>query len=287
MKAVTRSGTGFSALCCALTLLAMVGQACSSSHDTKRSSGDQNTQSGDGDDRATSGDAGAGASDTQCRAASECVLIGKGCCGCGPDSKEHVRAVPVTQQKAAQHEECPDQVACGACEVKVYDPSSPELRADCQGGECVVVDLRERAVSACGADTDCALVQVGCCGSCGGDPSGWLALHVGEPDELAPVCDPIPPCDACITETKPEAFCAADKHCAVRATPSVHDVPSDTCFSPTRNLETAYSDGVGCDCFERGAVTCVADKTGKNVALICSEQGSWQAVEDGPCDPGM
>jgi len=61
----------------------------------------------------------------------------------------------------------------------------------------------------------------------------------------------------------------------------------NTCFSPTQNLETAYTTGaIGCGCksgTDKGV--CVPDKTDRLVALVC-EQNRWIAVEDGPCGLG-
>lgn len=52
------------------------------------------------------------------------------------------------------------------------------------------------------------------------------------------------------------------------------------CYSPTQNTDTAYDqDAQGCPCDENDEDVCIG-----GVALIC-EQGSWRAVEDGPCEP--
>jgi hypothetical protein len=61
--------------------------------------------------------------------------------------------------------------------------------------------------------------------------------------------------------------------------------PADpSCFSPSQNLDSAYQPGsAGCAC--RSGVdqgVCVPDSTGRRVALVCSN-GTWTAVEDGPC----
>jgi hypothetical protein len=54
------------------------------------------------------------------------------------------------------------------------------------------------------------------------------------------------------------------------------------CYSPTRNLDNAYGQGEqGCACASDPAV-CVADSTGRQVALFCVG-GHWQAGFDGPC----
>ena len=63
-----------------------------------------------------------------------------------------------------------------------------------------------------------------------------------------------------------------------------NDNDVSNCFSPTSNLEIAYTENaIGCDCdSDIDEDICVSDGTGKKVALVCSE-GKWIAVEDGPC----
>lgn len=54
------------------------------------------------------------------------------------------------------------------------------------------------------------------------------------------------------------------------------------CFSPTQNLSSAYDgESEGCPCDEDDHSRCI-----EGVALICDE-GTWQAVEDGPCSPSV
>jgi hypothetical protein len=55
-----------------------------------------------------------------------------------------------------------------------------------------------------------------------------------------------------------------------------------SCFSPTSNVAHAYDDGAqGCACDPiKDKDVCV----NKSIALVCSE-GTWTAVEDGPCEP--
>jgi hypothetical protein len=58
------------------------------------------------------------------------------------------------------------------------------------------------------------------------------------------------------------------------------------CYSPTQNLDTAYAPGsVGCPCDDGSPSFCMPASDGSEVALTCSE-GRWQAVIDGPCEPG-
>lgn len=55
--------------------------------------------------------------------------------------------------------------------------------------------------------------------------------------------------------------------------------PPSSCFSPTQNLDIAYTVGAhGCACNSADEDQCI-----DGVALICD--GTWRAVEDGPCFP--
>jgi hypothetical protein len=159
----------------------------------------------------------AGSSGGQCNDSSECVLVSTGCCGACQPTKDDVQAVLKSDQDAAVKRNCPGApVACGPCPPPPpYDPLQPVIRAACMSGTCTVVDLREEPESACKTDDDCHLAGVGCCGSCGPDPSGWISLSTAMQDPYAPVCDPIPPCVPCSLNAQPDVFCAADGHCAV------------------------------------------------------------------------
>lgn len=54
----------------------------------------------------------------------------------------------------------------------------------------------------------------------------------------------------------------------------------DDCYSPTQNLDIAYTQGaIGCPCAADEDDECI-----DGVALIC-DGARWQAVEDGPCEP--
>jgi len=242
------------------------------------------------DDRDSGDDAGSDAENVdarqrvECLVSQECTLVPKGCCGsCTPD-KERVLAVPTQDAESVRRQQCPQPVGCGPCKTEVANPMMPELRAGCDSGRCVVVDLREQKISACERDDECDLLGRGCCGGCGGNPTGWLALRKSEVDPNPIVCDPISPCVACIDTVRPLAFCAEDKHCAVREAATVDGVPSAHCFSPWQAIESAYlSDAEGCDCYAYGAGICVADSSGRLVALMCLNP-SWTLADDGTCD---
>jgi hypothetical protein len=150
----------------------------------------------------------------------DCVLVPKGCCAACVPTKGDVEAVLASDEKAATARNCPSgPVACGPCPSSAYDPLHPVVRAACMAGHCTVIDLREEPQSACMTDAECHLADVGCCGSCGGDPSGWISLSSAPQDPFAPVCDPIPPCAPCSLNAQPAVFCADDGHCAVGQRP--------------------------------------------------------------------
>lgn len=88
-------------------------------------------------------------------------------------------------------------------------------------------------------------------------------------DELA--CPPVP--FECASDDF-EAACL-DGRC-VLPSPTASD-----CYAPDQNLDLAYSGTIsGCPCSDEGSI-CILP-----VALVCSND-AWQAVEDGPCSPGV
>ncbi len=149
-----------------------------------------------------------------CSKDAQCVLIARGCCSACEPTADDVIAVLSAEQEAAREKICPQPVACGPCEVTVYDPTRAHVVAACEAAHCVVRDVRKDASSACARDADCELHSSGCCPSCGGDPSGYIALRKGEPDPVT--CDPVPPCAPCEESIAPQPYCAGDGHCAVR-----------------------------------------------------------------------
>lgn len=241
----------------------------------------------------TQSNAGVGAQDAgaisggQCTAASDCVLVPTGCCGACEPTESDLEAVLASDRNAANLRNCPGGPPdCAPCPPAVYDPERPVVRAACMAGRCTVVDLREQPESACMGDGECHLADVGCCGSCGPDPSGWIALSSVASDPYAPVCDPIPPCLPCNSmNAQPSVFCATDGHCAVRGVETLNGVPSSTCYSPTQNMDKAHDVGVtGCDCTGTvsGTTLCVEDAPGHKARIACATH--WSLVNDGePC----
>ncbi|MFZ5442579.1 MAG: hypothetical protein ACOZQL_21395, partial [Myxococcota bacterium] len=106
---------------------------------------------------------------------------------------------------------------------------------------------------------------VGC--ACAGEPAVCVADSTGR--RVALICDP----------NLRRWVSAEDGPCS--------SGPQVGCYSPTQNLDRAYVVGaVGCACAGEPAV-CVADSTGRRVALICDPNlRRWVSAEDGPCSSG-
>lgn len=168
----------------------------------------------------------------------------------------------------------------------------------CEAGQCTSVvacdDLAVEATAAfnaevaaldlsCSEDVDCVVLatSTSCVDACGSLVVGNTTALANGVDQLteaacatfdsAGCTYPQPPCPMMLSM---EAHCNAGQ-CALGA------APSSDCFSPDQNVELAYSGEIpGCPCGDVGSV-CVSP-----AALIC-EQGTWRAVEDGPCEPGL
>jgi hypothetical protein len=214
----------------------------------------------------------------ECSQDRDCTLLEKGCCGTCDAKLADVFAVPVGTPPPP---EC-GTAECGACPPPAWDAVHAQLVASCWEGHCWAQDLRTMDLTACSADADCELRAAGCCESCGYGLGGWLALRKDAPNDRAS-CDLTSACPPCVATHKPTAFCAADKHCALRDPPTEQAQVSSTCFSPFQNLDHAYdSNAQGCDCWPEGAQVCKGSSTGTGIALTCKNQ-RWTAVVDASC----
>jgi hypothetical protein len=223
----------------------------------------------------------------ECLVDSDCSMIARGCCAaCGPASAMNSFAVPSAKRVEAANAECPGgPPACGPCPPQDPDPLAPVLRAGCVAQRCELVDLRSTESSRCTADSECRAAGLGCCGPYSDEPREYVGLREGA-DASILICSPLPPCTPPMAHGDPRVFCAADGHCAVRRSERSAGLPSDSCYSPTQNLERAYDSGAqGCDCAPGSPPLCRSDANGRQVALICGASGRWSAAEDGPCSP--
>lgn len=133
-----------------------------------------------------------------CAAPIDCVLAAPSCCGaCDPVDASSF--VALNRAATAQYEAANGcaGVACGACQdVNEIERTSQYFTATCDGGRCVVLDVRESPLTQCATDTECVLRDgVACCEGC--DGAGIVALN--QSADLGPlVCgggDPgCPPC---------------------------------------------------------------------------------------------
>lgn len=205
------------------------------------------------------------------------------CCGCG-FTTANVLALLRGPAEAEHASKCAAE-GCGggACVVGSYDPLRPWAAPACSAGKCVVRDLRKTDATACTQDSDCVLApeRNECCGSCSAAPGAYRALRRGASPALAGNgCAGDVECSRCTPPYWPTPYCAADQHCAVRATHAVAGQPNEQCFAPGHRAETASDPGaVGCDCFLGDEDVCEGP-----AALVCLN-GRWTVVQDGPCGP--
>lgn len=154
--------------------------------------------------------------------------------------------------------ECVDtDVACTAADCPNVAPDR------CQEFGCIALD--GHAVT--GECNDWTLEPVGCAPFDSGDSA--IGCAINPTDSL---CYQFP------TTTTPSFWETADcedERCVLP------DCPTDECFSPTENVDRAYDgDLQGCECDPSQGDVCVGP-----AGLVCGEDGRWQAVEDGPCEP--
>ncbi|XYH96550.1 BPTI/Kunitz domain-containing protein [Sorangium sp. So ce1128] len=138
-----------------------------------------------------------------CEAPGDCVLVSPRCCGaCDPvDARAFVAVHRATAEDYQESTGCGD-VACAPCpEVGEAERTSQYFTATCDGGRCVVLDVRESPLTQCTDDSECVLRDgVGCCEGC--DGTGIVALDQSAdirglvcPDDFGacPPCAPVYP----------------------------------------------------------------------------------------------
>ncbi len=152
--------------------------------------------------------------------------------------------------------------ACAPC------PTYPE--PECEDGEALLNgrDVYGCSMPICGS---CPDIDMSC------DDGEYIAFTTNEDGCSVPTCQSCPEYSAPLCEEDEElAFGSDDNGCPM---PICQPLSPSACFSPTQNLDTAYSGGVGCPCGEYEQDRCI-----DGVALFCHD-GTWAAVADGPCEP--
>ncbi len=162
-----------------------------------------NPAGGAGGSAASGGSGGGGAGGSaaatsfdDCTDAGQCVLFAKNCCGSYCNDVPISAYLPINgsfiqQVTAAQ---CVEPVGCPDC----ISMEQPNYFAACRANECVAVDLRTDALSACNSSAECRLRWgASCCESCSQDTNQIVALNQNASLEQE-VCDPLagacPPC---------------------------------------------------------------------------------------------
>lgn len=108
-----------------------------------------------------------------------------------------------------------DIIACPDCAAPAPGQGTIQnFIADCQAGQCVVMDVRESDLTACTQSSQCVLRNgTGCCAGCG--PQQWIAVrNDGSFDGFACAGVDIA-CDECAAVPPPGlvAWCAPSGHC--------------------------------------------------------------------------
>jgi hypothetical protein len=105
-----------------------------------------------------------------CTSASDCQLIGVGCCGpCEPVTAESLTAINRDYLNRYREEQGCDGVLCAPCaEPAPGTATRQNFGVRCDAGTCAVFDVRESELAVCAEDADCRLrAGLGCCEDCG------------------------------------------------------------------------------------------------------------------------
>ena len=143
-----------------------------------------------------------------CTTPADCMLAGSGCCGgcSNADRSAFVALNKKFEREYTRTRGC-QSVTCGACAtVDELSTTSQYFVSTCQNGQCVVVDIREDAITECQADSECMLRGgSACCEDC--DSAQLIA--VSSSANISPLLCPVPlPCAKCSSPIAPD-FAAA------------------------------------------------------------------------------
>lgn len=187
-----------------------------------------------------------------CAVSTDCLVTSLGCCG-GCDPVDTAQLVAVNIDRVGELRElvgCGD-VQCEQClPVPPNDRTSRYAYAACERGQCVVRDLRERAIGACSSAADCRLrCGTSCCDGCSAD-LGVVAVGTGA-DEVAEFCDGSRACNDCECVIPPEfSVDCLDSRCVAVLGPVCTPGADQTC-----NAESVMSSVAG-TCNPDGSCTC-------------------------------
>jgi len=148
-----------------------------------------------------------------CQSAADCMVSAAGCCG-GCDNAGAFDFVALNKRFQSDYvriKGC-ESVTCGACpSVDELSTTAQYFVPACEAGQCTVVDIRQNAITACTADSECVLRDgSGCCEQC--DSSGLIAINSN--GDFRVLCSgPLPPCLPCMTPIDPQfaAVCRAGR----------------------------------------------------------------------------
>jgi hypothetical protein len=133
-----------------------------------------------------------------CVTGDDCAVVELGCC----DHCNGGFAVAVNVEYETEVAER-NAEACGPDEV-CTEMACAELYPKCDDGECIYVDEIATDWQACGADSDCVVVELGCCDHCNGGRVTAVNKEFEDEarEEMADECEADHPCTlmACAEE---------------------------------------------------------------------------------------
>jgi len=159
---------------------------------------------------------------TSCTPNDICVLESNGPCGPGCEPVPLSEFFAINRSRVEAFNSMPgvdkNRPPCPAIGCPMSQPGTaniPNYYASCESGHCQPVDVRTSALSACTADTDCALRNGTTCCGCGG---GNLIAVSKQANVEQTFCAAGPCAADCIASPLPPGVTAvcSTGHCAVR-----------------------------------------------------------------------
>ena len=155
-----------------------------------------------------------------CRLPTDCALASTSCCEpCEPVDLNQFVAVNVGYVREVPEDDC-SLVDCADCPtMPIGSQNVQDFGVTCEDGRCVAFDVREHALSACSADSDCVLrADVSCCEGCAYDAAPTAVNP--DTDLVSVLCGAPVPCLTCDSIFPPNAVtaCGSNGHCVVTYT---------------------------------------------------------------------
>ncbi|RME30551.1 MAG: hypothetical protein D6806_00080 [Deltaproteobacteria bacterium] len=221
---------------------------------------------------------------TSCSGDSDCLLVGKGCCGpAGIDGYASIRADALQQWRNRKDCQLVDCEPCEYCPDAKQTVCWPEgcLEAFCDGGTC---SQRRRDPRACSDDSECVKATIDCCSCENGGPEGTLNSRMVEAysEYLDFACAAVGACKPAWNCTDRTPVCL-DGLCTLQGDVPCQcpDVWNPVCVAMPNDALVTYSNECEARCdghippwFYNGACECMMDCDGSMCGMtVCASNG--------------